>query len=154
MATVKEQMQAIKHLIQTKQYRKARKALKKVDHPTARKWEAQLDTIAPESKRPSVGAIIGYVVFALVGLVGVLALLGYAWSTTDGYQDMMGRPYLTGYCSLVHESAADIEACNATVAALDTVVVADCNRDTNLDDAIDQMYAMAICVERATGVEF
>lgn len=37
----RDRLQAARHLINTKQYRKARRILKRVQHPTARKWERQ-----------------------------------------------------------------------------------------------------------------
>lgn len=43
----KAKFDAAKQLIQEKQYDEARALLKTIDHPTARQWEAKLNTIAP-----------------------------------------------------------------------------------------------------------
>ncbi|MCA0453433.1 MAG: hypothetical protein LCI00_05620 [Chloroflexi bacterium] len=42
----KAKFEAVKELIQAKQYAEARAILKTIDHPTARQWEAKLNTIA------------------------------------------------------------------------------------------------------------
>lgn len=44
----KAKMEAARELVREKQYTQARELLKTIDHPTARKWLIQLDTIAPE----------------------------------------------------------------------------------------------------------
>jgi hypothetical protein len=47
-----EQLETARDLIRQRQYEQARALLKTVDHPTAAKWLAKLDEIAPESPLP------------------------------------------------------------------------------------------------------
>ena len=49
----KAKMQAARELIQEKRYQEARAILQSVDHPTARKWLAKLDQIAPVQSQSS-----------------------------------------------------------------------------------------------------
>lgn len=72
--TPKEKMQRAKELIQQKKYAEARKILKTVDHPTAEKWLAQIDKMAPAKRQPSSGGgylIIGGVVIVIILFVVV-----------------------------------------------------------------------------------
>lgn len=65
--------QARKH-IKAKDYDQARRILKKVNHPTARKWLAKLDEIAPERKANRWRR--GCLIVALVALVACVGLVG------------------------------------------------------------------------------
>lgn len=47
----RERLEQAKALIQAKQYAQARRALASINHPTARRWEQQLDKLAPRRKR-------------------------------------------------------------------------------------------------------
>lgn len=155
--TTRDQLQAAKRLIQMKQYRKARRALKQIDHPTARKWETQLDAIAPASRRPSAGVILGYIAFTLVGCALVLWALGWGYVRSDGYQAMMGDLSLALYCDLKGVDTAAAAACRATVDTFDPAAVAACNRGADPDnahDVIDQAWIVALCVQRETGTDF
>ncbi|MFW5696189.1 MAG: hypothetical protein ACOCXR_00225 [Phototrophicaceae bacterium] len=50
--STKAKMQTAQQLIKSKEYTQARAILRTVDHPTAYKWLARLDEIAPEPKKP------------------------------------------------------------------------------------------------------
>lgn len=69
----REQLEQAKALIQAKRYDEARRILVLTDHPTADKWLAQLDRIAPVRKSSSVQPIIlfagGLVIVSLVLLL-------------------------------------------------------------------------------------
>ncbi len=47
-----EELQRARALIQAKRYAEARQVLKNIDHPTAKKWLARLDEVAPEKPAP------------------------------------------------------------------------------------------------------
>lgn len=47
MPTMKEQVESAKAYIKAKQYDDARRILKQVDHPIAKKWLAKIDELSP-----------------------------------------------------------------------------------------------------------
>jgi hypothetical protein len=70
---LKQRMLQAKVAIKAKQYDKARKLLKGVDHPKAREWLAKLDKVAPKSKRKI--SLIQYVIFCVIFGCALLTLL-------------------------------------------------------------------------------
>lgn len=83
---VKAQLAEARALIQQKRYADARKVLKRIDDPTARQWEAKLDSIAPiapSASRP----IINYAIFTVIGAI-VGLLIGLAVGHNLGRQSV------------------------------------------------------------------
>lgn len=82
----KETMQAARELIKNKEYDRARKLLKTVNHPVAKEWLEKLDAIAPEHKDKPQRRIpvlwVGIAVFA-IGIVA-LALVLFAFFSSTG----------------------------------------------------------------------
>jgi len=68
-----EVLQAARTLIETKHYEEARTLLKTIDHPTATKWLAKLDEIAPAPKSQPQKSNKG--LFLTLGLVGIFVIL-------------------------------------------------------------------------------
>ena len=75
----KAKFEAVKELIQTKQYTEARTLLKTIDHATARQWEAKLDRLSPPPEPATKtigkrGLIIGVTVLG-IGIIAALLLV-------------------------------------------------------------------------------
>lgn len=79
---VKAQLAEAKALIQQKRYADARKVLKRINDPTARQWEAKLDSIAPAPPVAS-SPVINYAIFTLVGAV-IGLLIGFVVGNSIG----------------------------------------------------------------------
>jgi uncharacterized membrane protein YgcG len=87
------QLQQARGLIQAKQYAQARKILKKLDDPTARKWLAQIDQVAPAEQSNTVYWWIGGGMIALA--IGLFAYIGVT-SLPQGVGTLFaGQPEVT-----------------------------------------------------------
>lgn len=76
---VRSQLELARDLIQSKKYAEARELLNRLDHPTARKWLAKLDDIAPKKTRNNRAFVAATVVLCLL----TLFMIAYAGIRTE-----------------------------------------------------------------------
>lgn len=77
MSNTETQLKRARALITDKKYREARRILRRVDHPTARRWLVRLDEIAPEpGRRGSRRGLWGALVLFLTAGACCVAALG------------------------------------------------------------------------------
>jgi cytoskeletal protein RodZ len=71
----KEKLVVAREFIKEKKYKEARTILESIDHPTAKKWLAKLDIVAPEKKisLPVLGSLV--ITMILIGIVGIAILI-------------------------------------------------------------------------------
>jgi hypothetical protein len=71
----KQRLQAARELIQQKKYAEARRILKGMDDPTAQKWLAKLDEIAPEHTRSKQNRVLVGVIALMLVVILILVVL-------------------------------------------------------------------------------
>lgn len=84
----REQLQAAKQLIEERRYAEARSLLRQIDHPTAKRWLAKLDEIAPEAKQGRSLALGFMVIIGIILLIGIglAAIVQIAFRPTENVQ--------------------------------------------------------------------
>lgn len=82
---VASKLQEAKLLIQAKQYDDARKLLESIDHPTAIKWLAKLDEIAPKkSEKRTTGNLVVPAITGFIGLAVGLVIGALTFGANNG----------------------------------------------------------------------
>lgn len=105
---VKAQLAEVKALIQQKRYADARKALKRIDDPLARQWEARLDSITPASPAAA-PSILNYVIIGVAaGIVGLI--IGFLIGSSLGNRNVISSA--TDYSKITEVKSALMSYCD------------------------------------------